>query len=81
MPRYYYNLKDARELLDDERMEFPDIYTARKEAIRYSGEVIRDGTDNALWAGEPWQLLVTEEPRGKGKTCFTLTFSVVEGRS
>jgi len=43
MPRYYFNLKDGRESLDDVGSEFPDIHAARREAVRYSGEVLRDG--------------------------------------
>ena len=79
MPRYYFNLKDGRLSLDQKGSEFPDIHAARKEAVRYSGEVLRDGAGASLWAGEPWQLWVTDEPNGKGNTHFTLSFSAVEG--
>jgi hypothetical protein len=79
MPRYYFNLKDGRVLLDQDGSEFPDIHAARKEAVRYSGEVLRDGAGEALWAGELWKLWVTDEPNGKGNTFFTLTFSATEG--
>jgi len=43
MQRYYFHLKDGRLSLDEEGTEFPDIQAARREAIRYSGEVLRDG--------------------------------------
>jgi hypothetical protein len=79
MPRYYFNLKDGRLSLDEEGIEFPDIHAARKEAVRYSGEVLRDGAGESLWAGEPWRLWVTDAPGGKGNTFFTLSFSAVEG--
>ena len=78
MPRYYFNLKDGRESLDDVGSEFPDIHAARREAVRYSGEVLRDG-GASLWEGSSWQLWVTDEPSGKGKTFFTLNFSAVQG--
>ena len=79
MPHYYFNLKDGRLSLDDEGSELPDIHSARKEALRLSGEVLRHEAAESLWQGEPWQLWVTDQPGGKGATLFTLNFSAVEG--
>jgi hypothetical protein len=39
--RYYFHLKDGHESLDDLGSEFPDIQAARREAVKYSGEVLR----------------------------------------
>ncbi len=79
MPRYFFNLKDGRTTLDHEGTELPDIQTARREAVRFTGEVLRDRPDQTLWAGEPWRLWVTDQPNGRGKTLFTLNFWAVEG--
>jgi hypothetical protein len=79
MPRYYFNLKDGRVSLDDEGTELADIKAARQEAVRFSGEVLRDGAGDSLWEGEPWRLWVTDQPNGKGMTFFTLDFSAREG--
>jgi hypothetical protein len=81
MQRYYFHLNDGHESLDDLGSEFPDIQAARREAVKYSGEVLRDGAGGSLWQGEPWKCWVTDQPDGKGKTFFTLNFSAVEGAS
>jgi|tagenome__1003787_1003787.scaffolds.fasta_scaffold19948915_3 hypothetical protein len=60
-------------------VELADIDAARKEAVTFSGEVLRDATGETLWEGQPWQLWVTDQPGGKGKTFLTLSFSAVEG--
>ena len=78
MPRYYFNLKDGRESLDDVGSEFPDIHAARREAVRYSGDVLRDGAGEEIWAGEIWKL-GSPTNRAKGNTFFTLNLSAAEG--
>jgi hypothetical protein len=79
MPRYYFNIKDGYTSLDEVGVELADIDAARKEAVTFSGEVLRDATGETLWEGQPWQLWVTDQPGGKGKTFLTLSFSAVEG--
>jgi hypothetical protein len=81
MPRYYFHLKDGRLSLDDYGIDLPDLGAARKEAVRYSGEVLRDGAHTTLWNGEPWNLWVTDQPAGEGRTLFTLTFAAVDGEA
>ena len=78
MPRYYFHLRDGRESLDDEGTELVDLPAARSEALKYSGELLRDGGGNGVWNGEPWQLWVTDQPSGKGNTLFRLNFSAAE---
>jgi hypothetical protein len=75
MPRYYFNINDGRMILDEEGTELPSLAAAREEAIRNSGEILRNGAGPALWAGEPWRMWVTDEPAGGGKILFTLKFS------
>jgi len=67
--------------LDDDGSEFPDIHAARKEALRYSTEVLRNEASDSLWDGEPWQLWVTDQPGGGGNTFFTLNFFAVAKKS
>jgi hypothetical protein len=43
MPRYYFNLKDGRVSFDNEGTEFANIDAAHNEAVRLSGEILRDG--------------------------------------
>ena len=42
MPRYFFHVHDGASSLDQEGTELPDIYTAQAEAIRTSGEILRD---------------------------------------
>jgi hypothetical protein len=79
MPRYYFNLKDGRVVLNDEGVEIADLDGAHKAAVTYAGEVLRDGASGSLWSGAPWRLWVTDQPGGEGKTLFTLMFSAAEG--
>ncbi len=78
MARYYFHVQDGRTILDDEGVELPDLDAARKEAIRASGEALRDGIDAGIWAGESWRMWVTAAPGGNGHTFFTLRFSASE---
>jgi hypothetical protein len=75
MSRYYFHLKDGRTILDAEGVELSSLIEARKTAITNSGEVLRDGADQCLWAGEPWKMWVTDAPNGEGNVLFTLNFS------
>lgn len=75
MPRYYFNLRDGRTVLDNEGVEFPSVAEAKRAAVVNSGEVLLDGASDGLWSGEPWTMWVTDAPNGRGKTLFTLRFS------
>ncbi|MBJ6125538.1 DUF6894 family protein [Microvirga splendida] len=74
MPRYFFHLIDGYSDRDAEGAELPDIYTAQDQAIRTSGEVLRDmGAE--FWNGAEWKLEVTDE---QGRILFTLRFSAEE---
>jgi hypothetical protein len=79
MTRYYFNIQDGRTSLDEVGTELPNLSAARDEAIRASGDILKDGADPAVWTGEAWRLWVTDKPNGGGKTFFTLKFSAHEG--
>lgn len=42
MPRYYFNLYNDAEVLDDEGIEHPDLAAARQEAIRGARALIAE---------------------------------------
>jgi hypothetical protein len=75
MARYYFHVQDGRTTFDDEGMDFPSLDAVRAAAVTYSGELLRDGADAALFTGHPWRLWVTDEPEGKGNTVCDLHFS------
>ena len=71
MPRFFFDV-DA-EGLDTDGLELPDRKSARAEAIRAAGEILRD-IDGALFS-EDWVMIVKGE---RGETVWELRFSVVE---
>lgn len=78
MIRYYFNVRDGKDLPDDWGYEFQDLASARSEAVRMAGEILRDGATGPLWDGTPWQMIVTSGPNWTGETIFVLNFSATQ---
>jgi uncharacterized protein DUF6894 len=78
LPRYFFNVDEDCPSIDHEGTELPDIETARDEAVKLTGEMLRNGSGSRLWSGQSWRLWVTDQPGGAGKTLFTLRFSATE---
>lgn len=74
MPRYFFNITDGHTSLDTEGTVLPDIYTAQAEAIKTTGEILRD-MGAKFWNGTQWKLEVTDE---SGQALFVLRFSAEE---
>jgi len=74
MPRYFFHVYDGFSSLDQDGTEFPDIYTAQAQAIRTSGEILRD-MGAKFWNGTAWKLEVADE---RGDTLFVLRVSAEE---
>ena len=74
MPRYFFHVKDGYSVRDDEGTELPDIYTAQAQAIRMSGEILRD-MGAKFWNGTEWSLEVADD---RGEALFMLRFSAEE---
>ena len=73
MPRYFFHVHDGQDSIDQAGLELPDPQTARAEAIRAAGEMLRD-LDGALSTGE-WRMDVTDE---SGQPVLTLRFYAEE---
>ena len=71
---FFFHVYDGRTSLDDERTELPDVYTAQAEAIRMSGEILRD-MGAKFWDGTDWRLEVADE---HGWVLLVLRFSAEE---
>lgn len=74
MPRYYFNLHDAKTTLDQHGTDLHDLEAARREAIMIFRDILKgDDPATVFWAGSaPWKIWVTDEPEGKGTTLLTL---------
>jgi hypothetical protein len=59
---------------DGEGVDLPNQISAREEALRACGEMIRE-VPASICSGIPWSLWVTDQPDGKGETLFTITVS------
>jgi hypothetical protein len=66
--RYYFHVRDRHSAPDEEGVEFPDVKAARAEAIRASGEMLRDCRSD-LWDSGEWRMVVADQD---GNTVFTL---------
>ena len=60
MPRFYFNVHDGSNIIDEDGTEFHDLHSARLEAVAFAGALI---TENAgkLAPGEDWRMEVTDE--------------------
>ena len=74
MPRYFFHIIDGTAVRDQDGTELSSIYVAQAEAIRLSGEVLRD-MGGRFWDGTEWRLEVEDE---RARVLFVLHFSAEE---
>lgn len=60
MPRYFFHTRTASKVADPDGVDLADHVAARHEAIRASGELMRDGAAD-FWGTRPWLVTVTDE--------------------
>jgi hypothetical protein len=72
MPRYFFHVRDGKELRDDVGHELPNLETACQEAIVASGQMLQSFHHPEFWNGEDWTMFVTDET---GRELFTIRFS------
>lgn len=70
MPRYHFHVTDGRDYPDLQGTVFPDLDAARVEAVRFSGDLLKDHADD-FWGGQEWSMRVTDD---NDLTQFTLLF-------
>ena len=75
MPRFYFHIEDDQTHIDQIGVELPDLPTARDEAVRAAGQILRNGAAKSLWSGKPWRMWVTESPFAAEKPVIVLRFS------
>jgi hypothetical protein len=66
--RFHFNVEDGLSTLDTDGVELPSIHAARIEAIRLTGEILRDNPQE-FWDRPAWQMFVTDEA---GLTLFSV---------
>ena len=70
MPRYHFHVSDGQDFPDLQGSVFADLASARVEAVRFSGELLKDAASH-FWSGEEWSMRVTDD---SDMTLFTLMF-------
>ncbi len=60
MPHYHFHHADGKRDYDREGIELPDDRTARLEAMRYAGSVLKDDPA-AIWDHGTWRVEVTDD--------------------
>jgi hypothetical protein len=69
MPKYFFVVRRGDKTSDhSDAIEFPDIGAVQLEAIKSTGEILRD-LDYPLEAGSEWRMEVADEAR---KPLFSL---------
>ena len=71
MARYHFNIADGTEQSDPVGTELDSLQQVRHEALRFSGEVLREMGDE-FWDDTEWKLTVTDNA---GAKVLTLKFS------
>ena len=70
MPLYFFDIVDGEDLPDLNGSDHADLAAARIEAIRYSGEVLREMPER-FWNAEEWTMTVSDATKAP---LFTLKF-------
>lgn len=74
MARYFFHVADGRREIDDEGIELAGDAEARREAVRYGGNILADEPDMLL-TDERLQIHVTDE---RGEARFAIVISAVD---
>ena len=70
MQRYFFHTNHPleRTVQDDEGLVFPNLRTAKREAVQYAGELLCDAAEH-FWDNADFELTVTDD---RGLILFTL---------
>lgn len=74
MPLYFFNVYDGYSTIDMEGTELHDWRSARREAIRLTGHILRDEAGR-LMPDKEWKMEVTD---AAGSILFKLDFSFTD---
>ncbi len=75
MPRYFFNVRDGKDLPDHEGTVLAGVDAARVMAVFTSGEMLKAHAEQ-FWRGRDWQMHVTDE---QGATICDLRFTGATG--
>lgn len=70
MPRFFFDVHDGRDLIDDEGVELCDVGAAKREALKCASGML--GETSADWPGELLRMDVRDE---RGNVVASLRFT------
>ena len=74
MPRYFFHVRDGKDVPDHDGTEIADPASVRPQAVSAAGEMLRDL--GPKWDGQEWRMTVVDEA---GKMILRLSFSATSG--
>ena len=74
MSRYYFDLHDGVDIIDEDGLELASLESARHHAVMKMAELLMQAPGQ-FWAGDAWTLKVKDD---LGLTLFRLNFSATE---
>jgi hypothetical protein len=77
MPRYFFHVRDRRDILDDEGVVLRGRAEVHQQAIVSAGEMLKE-SGKEFWTGSEWIMQVVDEA---GATVCVLKFSAEEPAS
>ena len=77
MPRYFFTTEDGEVVRDVNGEELMNEATAKREAVRLMGSILRDHPEDFLEGGR-WRMIVSDKPIGD---LFTVEVSMKIGAS
>ena len=80
MPCYFFHVHDGKSILDNTGTELVDVGAAKAEALRFTGDLLKERDALELFcSGTPWRLEIADGPNPVGRTFFVLQFTVTDG--
>lgn len=74
MPRFYFDVHDGSDFIDELGIELASPLDARREAVRYAGNLIAEENWAAL-PNEPWRMVVRDD---HAQVVLALVFGAID---
>jgi hypothetical protein len=74
--RYFFHTEGKERVTDQEGTELPNLNEARAEALRTTGEMLRDAAKAYCDGNMLRRLWITEESDGRGRTLFAIDITL-----
>jgi len=78
MPRYFFHIKDGKDIRDEDGADLPDMESVRRCAVKTAGDMLSHGAGAELWSGHEWRMIVTNEA---GQEVLVLRFAAEQKRA